>query len=359
MSEIERKLNALRAAMSHEHLGLIRLRGIDWYAWATCGGSSAVLLAAEVGVAEVLITPQDAIILTDEIEAARLDAEENPARLPVKAVPWNQPALREQVALELAASDRVASDRPTAHEIPLPESVFQARWELEPEELERYRSLGRDAAEAMTDVLLQAQPDWTGWRLAGAGAEAMWRRGIQPNLTLVGDERRLPVYRHATASQNVIGQRAMLVFCGRRHGLYANLTRFIYFRQPSADEQRLVADVASVEARALDASQPGATLGEVYESIVRAYAEFGHPGAEIKHHQGGSCGYGARDSLGLPGNPVRLSARNAVAWNPSLPGAKIEDTFVIGADGAENLTFDPRWPTTTVEGRARPALLVR
>jgi hypothetical protein len=49
----------------------------------------------------------------------------------------------------------------------------------------------------------------------------------------------------------------------------------------------------------------------------------------------------------------------ALAWNPSLPGHKIEDTILVGDDGVENLTIDPRWPTVTVGGRARPDVLVR
>jgi len=47
-----------------------------------------------------------------------------------------------------------------------------------------------------------------------------------------------------------------------------------------------------------------------------------------------------------------------VAWNPSLSGAKIEDTFVIHSDGTlENLTFDPNWPSVEVAGRLRPVPL--
>jgi hypothetical protein len=45
----------------------------------------------------------------------------------------------------------------------------------------------------------------------------------------------------------------------------------------------------------------------------------------------------------------------AVAWNPSLPGAKIEDTFVILSDRKlENMTFDPNWPSLEIAGRLRP-----
>ncbi len=49
----------------------------------------------------------------------------------------------------------------------------------------------------------------------------------------------------------------------------------------------------------------------------------------------------------------------AVAWNPSLPGMKIEDTAVLTDNGIELLTVEPHWPTFEVEGRARPEVLVR
>jgi hypothetical protein len=48
----------------------------------------------------------------------------------------------------------------------------------------------------------------------------------------------------------------------------------------------------------------------------------------------------------------------ALAWNPSLPGSKIEDTILRTAEGLEVLTVDPAWPTVEVDGRARPDLLI-
>ena len=63
--------------------------------------------------------------------------------------------------------------------------------------------------------------------------------------------------------------------------------------------------------------------------------------------------------MATPGSKVVIQPRNAMAWNPSLPGAKIEDTVVVSDQGLEILTVDPRWPTFQLEGRARPELLVR
>ena len=357
--ELRTKLVAVREVLEANGLGGIRLRGVDGFAWATCGGSSVVLLAAEEGVAEVLVTPDDAWVLTDVIERDRLVAEELPRGLRMAAFAWQFPEQREGFVQSQLGGRPLASDRPRGTERSLPEALGGLRRRLLPPERERYRRLALETSEAMTDVLLAARPGWTGFRLAAAGAEALWRRGIEPTLTLVGDERRLPLYRHATASSNVLGARAMLVFCGRRHGLFANLTRFVYFREPTAEERRLHAAAAQVEAAAFSASRPGATLGDVYAAISAAYRDAGHPGAEALHHQGGPCGYLSRDAVARPGMTLALQLHTAVAWNPSLPGAKLEDTALITEGDLALLTVDPRWPTFQVEGRPRPDLLVR
>jgi len=121
----------------------------------------------------------------------------------------------------------------------------------------------------------------------------------------------------------------------------------------------LIDDVAQIEAVAFNASTPGATAGTVYEAIVRAYAQFGHPGGEQFHHQGGTTGYLSREAFALPGLDLTIEDGTALAWNPSLPGAKIEDTVLTTASGIEILTRDPAWPTVTVDGRPRPDVLVR
>lgn len=360
MEELQRKLATVRAQMRAAGLAGIRFRGTDWFAWTTCGGSNVVLLTSDFGVAEVLVTADRAYVLTDEIEAERLRVEELPRELEVLACRWTErPAAWDKAARDCAGGGKVASDRPVDGEARLPAGLVQARWSLDADEVERYRRLGRDAAEAMTEVLQAARPEWTGWQLAGAGAEALWARGIEPTLTLVGGERRLPVYRHATASDEKLGARAMLVFCARRHGLFANLTRFVYFRAPGPKERALDGAVAEVEADALDALRPGVTLGAMYDLFVQSYARHGHPGGERAHHQGGTCGYLSRDVVAVPGSTVAVQRDNAVAFNPSLPGAKVEDTVLVREGGLEVLTLDPRWPVRRVRGRARPDLLVR
>lgn len=358
--EVAAKLSTVRAACEEQGIAAVRLRGVDWFAWATAGGSSVVLLTAETGAGEVLVTARGAWVLTDDIELARLAEEEVPAGLSLWAAPWADTSATDAFVSAQVGGGLVASDVPEGGEVALPDGLVAARWSLGEGEVGRYRALGREAAEAATDVLLAAEPGWSGHRLAGAAAAALWERGIHPALTLVGGERRLPRHRHPTPAAEPLGGVAMLVLCGRRAGLYANLTRFVAFRPLDAEEQARHDAAVVVEAAALAASVPGATLGDVFAAVVSAYAEVGHPGAERDHHQGGPCGYLSRDVLARPGAGQVVQERNALAWNPSLPGAKVEDTVLTSTDaGLHVLTGDPRWPTVPGPLLPRPAVLDR
>jgi Xaa-Pro aminopeptidase len=352
-AEVATKLALLRDTLRQAGAGAIRLRGIDWFAWVTAGGSSAVLHTAEVGIAEVLVTQEEACVMTDDIEAARLRDEELAPGFSFHVTPWAEVELRERYVRAAAAERPVLSDRPFNGEQPLPNALRHRRMVLLPSEQERYRVLGREAAEAMTEVLHAARPDWTEYELAGAGARALWRRGIHPALVLAAGARRLPLYRHPTPSSEPLGGQAMLVFCARRHGLYANLTRFVAFGPAPEQQQELMA----IEATGLAAVTPGNSLSAVYHAFAQAYNHADHPDAIRDHHQGGITGYLAREIVATPSTASELEAGMAFAFNPSLPGLKIEDTFLLGAQGLENLTCDPGWPALDVHGRHRPLWL--
>lgn len=354
--EVAHKITLIRQTLTQAEAQAVRFRGTDWFAWATAGGSNTVLLTAETGVAEVLVTLDDAWVLTDEIEAQRLRDEELPGDFKLYVNPWAEATAREDFVREATNGGKVLSDRPIPHvEKRLPAALQQHKRVLMSSELQRYRQVGRKASVAMTEVLKAAKPTWTEYQLAGAGAEALWASGLHPALTLVAGDRRLPLYRHPTPSQEGIGRQAMMVFCARGYGLYANLTRFVVFG--SLDNSQLHSHIREVEAQALNTCQPGTSLNTVYDALAQAYQQHGYPNAIREHHQGGTTGYLAREVVANPNTTDALAENMALAWNPSLPGAKIEDTFVVLEDGLENLTFDPNFPVVKVAGRDRPVPL--
>ncbi|MGW8482074.1 M24 family metallopeptidase [Microbacterium sp. NPDC055903] len=273
-------------------------------------------------------------------EADRLIAEE---LLPSDAerlvrVPWQTPPA---VA---AAADGGAAESALASEL------RAARASLLPAERERYRALGRDTAEVLTDVLRAASPADTERSLAAAAAGGLVARGIDALVVLVAGESRIG-HRHPLPTDAPLGRRAMLVVCGRRHGLIANATRWV--GEDAADER-----ILAVEQAFLDASVPGARLDDAFAAGCAAYEANGFAADEWqRHHQGGPTGYAGRDPRATDATSDLIVEGQAFAWNPTAPGVKVEDTLLRTADGWEVLTLDGRWPTVQQGGLPRPTAL--
>lgn len=227
-----------------------------------------------------------------------------------------------------------------------------ARAVLLPVERDRYRALGRDAATAMSAVLRAARPETTEAALAGELVRAIVELGAEPVVVLVGGESRRAV-RHPLPTGAPLGRRALVAVGARRHGLVANLTRWVRFG-PTPDDA-LDAALVEVEADAFAATIPGRALGDVLGDIADAYPRHGLPAdAWQGHHQGGPTGYLGRDPKVLPDTADLVVAGQAYAWNPSVPGGKVEDTVIVGSTGIEVLTADPWWPVAPVRGLPRP-----
>lgn len=326
-------LTRLRAWMEAQGFARFFVQQPENFAWLSGGDNTVVVFRPVAAWLEV--TPDRVRLHASQIEAGRL-LDEEVMGLEVVRYPWYSPP-----------SPEGPSD--------LEHDLTPLRLVLSPEEQARYRALGQDAATALGESLRVADPGWSEHELAGAIAEELLSKGIQPLVLLVAGEERLFRYRHPIPKQQRLGRLFMGVICGRRHGLIASLSRLRSFGHPEA--QHLHRQVCQVEAAALEASRPGATLGEVLEQIRAAYQDTGYPQEFENHHQGGLTGYKSREVLARPGNPTRLEPGMALAWNPSLPGAKVEDTFLLGENGLENLTFDPAWPMLQIGGHLRPMVL--
>jgi Xaa-Pro aminopeptidase len=145
------------------------------------------------------------------------------------------------------------------------------------------------------------------------------------------------------------------VIGARRHGLIANLSRFLRWRPATAAEESAATRLREVEAAFLDATVPGARVGDVFRAGADAFSRFGFDEFEWRrHHQGGPAGYQGRDPKATTTTDDVVQNNHAFAWNPTAPGQKTEDTVLASDDGIEILTIDERWPTVMQSGRARP-----
>ena len=350
MSEREIKRARLDAVLDARGLDELVLRDAANLAWYL--GGARVHVVPGMPILELTVGRAQEELRTSAIEAPRLRAEElGPDAPPLRVLPWWEP-------LDPPEGGRRGSDRPRPGEHDVAADVEAARAVLTDPEIARFRALGADTAAATAQALRDARAQEPEFDLAGRAARLLYEREIEPVVVLVAGAARLQLHRHPLPTAAPLADRAMLVVCGRRHGLVAAVTRIRAFAPLSAEQQARYAALLAVEAAYLDATRPGARVGAIVEAGAGAYAANGFAADEWHaHHQGGPTGYTTRDYLASPATEAIAQERQAFAWNPSGGGFKVEDTVLATAAGPESLTTDPQWPALRVAGRDRPDVL--
>lgn len=339
----------LEAYLETEELESVWFARPNSFAWAT-GGNNIVDRDADTGVAAAGYDGDELVVVTNSIEADRLRAEELPDEIPVIEEAWYDTTLEAIV--------REHAETPAAADFDIPGQEFTRvdptplRQPLTEAEIEAYRGLGRDTAASIEQVVHELRPEDTEHEAAAALRIALSTRGIDAPVVLVGGSNRAQQYRHYTPRRDELGSYALLSVTARRDGLYASCTRTVAFDPPAWLEERHEA-AARVEATALASTQSqcraGGTAGDVFADIQDAYATVGHETEWQQHHQGGAAGFAGREWIARPDSTDPLHMPMAYAWNPTVQGAKSEDTVLVTEEGFEILTETGSWPTRTVD----------
>ena len=367
MPDCADKLARLRSYLRARKLDGVVLATRANIAWLSGGGDAHVVAQSEAAFAALVVTARSAWLLANAIEMGRLTAEEPFAAFQPKVRPWTQPL---DVAVARLAGGKAAawaSDLPEATGLAgLPaDFAYVCRAQLDEAEIRRYKALGRDCALAIETVARQLHPGDSEVQAEADLARHLLARGIQPACLLVAYDQRILKYRHPTPTLNRLKRHAMLVVCGQRQGLVASLTRFVHFgAMPRELIERHLA-TCRVEAALWEATVAGRPYGEVLRAGLAQYKAEGYAKEWELHHQGGPTGYAGREFCVAPDETRPVLDRQAVAWNPSITGAKSEDTFIL-QDGVRTVVTasTAEWPTVTVATPAgaklvRPAVLER
>ncbi|CAN5890442.1 M24 family metallopeptidase [soil metagenome] len=332
----ESRDGSLRELMEGHGVGALLLSHPANFAWYTGGADNRVDRGDPIGVASVLLTADAAYIVTDNIEAPRMREEQTPG-IEVVEHPWHE----EPTALlrELTGGASVGTDIPSGSGRDLSAEISPLRYVLDEAAIEAYRRLGADAVLAMAEVADSLMPDTAELEAAAQLSAACLGRGMYTPVLMAASRERLVRYRHPVPHVRPLGRQAMLVVCAERGGLFASLTQMVYFDEPDPETVRHQEACAEILRRMREeATREGRTLAEAFEDCRRFYADAGFPEGWIDHHQGGMTGYASREVIATPKARREIRSGQAFAWNPSLEGAKAEETFVLGSDGPEKLT---------------------
>jgi antitoxin VapB len=155
----------------------------------------------------------------------------------------------------------------------------------------------------------------------------------------------------------VTGPDALAVVVGVRGGLNVACSRTVCAGEPDPELAARHLAACAVETAMITATRPGQTWQDAFAAGQAAYRAAGFDGEWREHVQGGPIGYLSREFDVVPGTAgaaETIAAGTAFAWNPTVRGAKSEDTFIAGGNGAVAITNTADWP---VVADGRPAIL--
>jgi antitoxin VapB len=360
MTEFKEKQKRIQTLLAERKLDALLLQRVSSFAWATCGAASYVNTATTDGAASLLITPAGRYVITNNIETTRIEREEKLGEQgwQFRTTPWHG---ANNAIAELTRGLKLGADGVYPGATNLSYEITRLRANLTPEEGERFRVLGRICADAMDSAIRAVQPGQAEYEIAAILGRETQARGAQPIVNLIATDGRIFRFRHPLPTDKKLERYAMLVLCGRKWGLVCSITRLVHFGKLPDDVRRKAHACARVDATFIATTRPGESLDGIFQRAVAAYADVGFADEWQLHHQGGSAGYEPREFVATPGSNDVVSLGQAYAWNPSITGAKSEDTILVGADENEMLTTIRGWPMlqVRVDGKmiARPAIL--
>lgn len=362
----------VRAFLRDKGYDGILLSRADNFAMATGGKRNYIWTYSDAGANSLFITREgEAYFVGNNIEEPRLMAEELGALgCTIKPFLWFDDSAA-AVARKAFSGNLVSDDGSLGSNVHAELAVLRAL--LTETELEKYRRLGRLAAEAMTATLRQIHAGMTEADIAALLIAEGVKRRCQVPVALVAADERIARFRHplptlgpllsGSLKEHFVNGYVMVVGCFLREGLVVSITRFKQTGPLPQGIPDTLIRICGVDALIQEATMPGKTLGDVFVQCMQAYKMLGFPENEWhNHHQGGPTGYAGRTCRATPGEtfpvldaywPQRLrdvlgrdiEFGSAFAWNPSARGVKSEDTFILRPDGIKEIvTHTPDLP---------------
>jgi len=361
--EVQAKLDLVRELLGKQGLSGMLLSTQANFAWLTGGADNHVALCSEGGVASLVVTPTGQFCVTNNIEEPRILDEEigEIGLFETHSAPW----FEDQTAalIRKLGGDNFGCDTADGGGKDVSKQLAKLRWQLLPNEITRYRQVGKETGRILAETAREIEPGWRENYIAALMAYKTMAVGLTPHVALVATDERISKYRHPIPTDKPLHACAELIIGARRWGLGISATRMVYFGTPPEELMHKHQAVCEVDARMILATHPGMEVSRIFAIAMDTYSDALYPEEWKLHHQGGATGYAPREYKATLTSREKVLEDQAFAWNPSITGTKSEDTIIARADYADVLSASPGWPTISVQVEGltldRPNILVR
>ncbi|MHA1271598.1 MAG: M24 family metallopeptidase [Candidatus Helarchaeota archaeon] len=347
MNEFDIKEKKLIKFLNSHDLNGIILSKQQNFSWITCGGDNHVVSSSDLGVATIMITPTDRIMICKNNEKNRL-IEEELKNLGFKVIdfPWYGNLESELKKIINDGNDRFGSDT-IFHSLRtkyIENDLMELRLVLIGDEINRAKKLGQEISNEFEFTCKSIQSGMTELEISAIISSNLLKIGIYPAVLLIAVDERIFKYRHPIPTKKKLKNYAMLVIVGKRNGIHIAMTRFIHFGKISTELKNKLHAIGYIDAGLINNSRIGSISGDVIKQVIYDYKKVGFENEWKLHHQGGAIAYNPREYIANMDSKYKILENSMMAWNPSITGVKSEDTILIQKGKNTILTQTDDWP---------------
>lgn len=364
MNEMEQKEKKLREYMKDKgYKGVILFRR-DTFSWLTCGKVNHVVTCIPTGKSTLLITADHKYLISNQFEKYRvMDEELEGLGYELLEINWWEEDVFEY-ASKFLGEGKIAADMAGPNVINVYSDLAKLRFSLYPEEIERYREVGLICADAVEETCRELCQGQTENEIAAILAGKLAKMGVDPGTVMVASDERIYKYRHPIPTTKRADKYVEVGLCGRKYGLFGNLTRFVHFGKVPDELMQKFETINKINAEVITNTVVGKRIPEILKELFAEYELKGYKDEWKLMHQGGPTGFGPREYLATLTTDEIVHNNQAYTWNSSITGAKSEDTILVNQSGFEILTDSHRWPVMEIKAKngitvRRPDLLIR
>lgn len=361
VEEVQKKHDLLVEYLQLNQLDSLLLLDPANYAWFTAGSEN---LRASCGdaVAAILVTTEARVVLSDNINSGQIfDRGLMGLGFLLKERPWTED--RSVLLEDVCRGRRVGCDVPLTGTVNIAQDLHPFRNHLSTNEYERVRELGMEVAHAIEATGRNFPLGATEAEVAGHLAHRLMKNRIQPVRIQVLADGQGWRYRNWSYGDDHIERHCVISVVGRRYGLHVSASRTVCVGEPSEELANVHQLATLVQATGIFFSRPGWKFCDTWSRVQRIYEKFAVPDEWRAAEQATLTGYRHTEVRLPPQSTTILEQGQLINWHPSVRSSSVGDTFLISANGIENLTPITNWPIQSVRVKGakvdRPGILVR
>lgn len=342
--DVLKKIMLIREYINLKNKNAALIRRTDNFSWITSGARSYISISNFLGSAFVAITIDKSYILTKNIERKRLENEELPGNFEIVEIPWFED-MGKFIDEFLNGKNFVDDSQSEFSDFLLLSRVVLSEYEVN-----NYKSLGIKSTTALERAMREIDQNMTEVDVKALVECELAKAGLDVLLVLVyGDKSRL-LYRHNLPRNVEIGDKCIVSICAKENGLVVSSTRTVTFIKDLNLKKQYEIN-AKIDAQILDQTSKTSSLNEMFSKIKEIYKENGYPDEWKLHHQGGVTGYNSREFIATSYSKVNIKNKMAFAWNPTITGTKLEDTYLKNESEMIPLTcsLQSDWPILSLK----------